>query len=130
MMLVVRVPDESSVEELESALRSGTEHLDLTISVRSVREPEGGVMPPTDMVSVYGADRPGIVFKVAEAIGELGGNITDLTSRVIGSGDDPVYALMLEVAVEENLDLATKLEGLKRELGVDISTHPIGADVL
>lgn len=130
MMLVVRVPDGSSAEELESSLKVAVGDLDLTVSVRSVHQPEGGVTPPTDMVSVYGADRPGIVLKVAEAIGELGGNITDLTSRVIGSEDDPVYALMLEVAVDEGVDLGSRLDRLREDLGVEISTHPIGADVL
>src|SRR2546425_7013519 len=54
---------------------------------------------PNVMLSVYGADRPGIVAAVARAVADHGGNITDLNTRVIGSPDRPVYAMVLEIHV-------------------------------
>jgi glycine cleavage system transcriptional repressor len=81
------------------------------------------------MVSVYGADKPGIVFRVAESLASGGANITDLTSRVIGSDEEPVYALMLEVASTAGLDLESALAKLKDELGVEVTVNPIDQDV-
>lgn len=128
MVLIVRGPQGMDPGELEGRLLESGGGMGLVVTVRPVAESSLDVSPPTHMVSVYGADRPGIVFRVAEALAEAGCNVTDLTSRVIGSSDSPVYALMLEVSggtkVEEHL------EALRGSLGVDVSIHPIDADIL
>lgn len=130
MMLVVRVPQGVSADDLGARLVPTAEELGLLVSVKPVEDEEREVVPPTHMVSVYGADRPGIVYRVAELLSRKKANITDLTSRVIGSDQDPVYALMLEVAVPGDVDVAQELDRLRSELGIEISVHPIDADVL
>src|SRR5918995_4814582 len=120
MMLVVRVPDGSSAEELESALADASGKLGVTITVRAVEEAPAEVPAPSHMVSVYGSDRPGIVFHVARALTDAGANITDLTSRVIGEEEAPLYALMLEVGCPEGADLERALAATRSELGVEI----------
>lgn len=130
MVMIVRAPEGTGAAELESALTSAASELDLVISVRPVAEADPSVVAPTHMVSVYGADRPGIVYRVAQTLADAGANVTDLTSRVIGSEEHPVYALMLEVSTSDQADIEGTLSALKEELGVDISVHPIEADVL
>lgn len=130
MMLVVRVPEGVSADDLGSKLVPTAEELGLLVSVKPVEHEERELVPPTHMVSVYGADRPGIVYRVAELLSREKANITDLTSRVIGSDEEPVYALMLEVAVPGDVDVAQELDRLRSELGIEISVHPIDADVL
>lgn len=130
MMLVVRVPQGVSADDLGSRLVPTAEKLGLLVSVKPVDDEEREVVPPTHMVSVYGADRPGIVYRVAELLSRKKANITDLTSRVIGSDEEPVYALILEVAVPGDVDVAQELDRLRSELGIEISVHPIDADVL
>ncbi|MFN2595230.1 MAG: glycine cleavage system protein R [Actinomycetota bacterium] len=116
--------------ELERALASTADSLDLLASVRPLEEADVHVVPPTHMVSVYGSDRPGIVSAVTELLAAAGANITDLTSRVIGSDDQPVYALMLEVVLTGGGALEQKLAALRSDLGVDVSIHPIEPDLL
>ena len=130
MMLVVRVPEGVSADDLGPRLVPTAEKLGLLVSVKPVEDEEREVVPPTHMVSVYGADRPGIVYRVAELLSRKKANITDLTSRVIGTDEEPVYALMLEVAVPGDVDVAQELDRLRSELGIEISVHPIDADVL
>lgn len=130
MMLVVRAPQGVSADDLGSRLVPTAEKLGLLVSVKPVDDEEREVVPPTHMVSVYGADRPGIVYRVAELLSRKKANITDLTSRVIGSDEEPVYALMLEIAVPGDVDVAQELDRLRSELGIEISVHPIDADVL
>lgn len=119
----------SRAEDLESALRSNVVD-ELLISVRPLAEADAVVDAPTHMISVYGSDRPGIVAVVTEALAANGANITDLTSRIIGSDDEPVYALMLEVALADPSSVEARLGDLRDQLGVDISMHPIDTDIL
>lgn len=128
MMLIVLVPSGQSPEELESLLAVVGDELELRVTVRAVQEAASDVAPPTHMVSVYGADQPGIVFKVTQLLADSGVNITALSSRVIGSDDQPVYALMLEVAAQS--DVASQIDGLRDQLNVDVTVHPIDSAIL
>ena len=129
MMLVVQIPDDADPADLESELTAAGSDLGLIVTVRSLDEASTTVAQPTHMLSVYGADRPGIVFKVAQALADKGANITDLTSRVIGESDSPVYALMLEVALDSETQADAAL-ALRAELDVDMTLHAVDADVL
>ena len=129
MMLLVHIPSSVEPGALERELDAAGTELELIVTVRPVEEAASHVPAPTHMVSVYGADRPGIVFKVAEALAAIGANITDLTSRVIGEDSAPVYAVMLEVVFPEGSDPNSVLS-LRDDLDVDVSVHPVEADVL
>ena len=129
MMLLVHAPGEVDVGHLERDLAAAGDPLGLTVTVRAVEETAAEVPHPTHMISVYGADRPGIVFKIAEALAGVGANITDLTSRVIGDADRPLYAVMLEVVLPAGVE-AEHVMGLKDELELEMSVHPVDADVL
>ena len=127
MVMIVNAADVSE-ESLGAALRAAAEELGIAVTVKAVSDVHGHHAPPTHMVSVYGGDRPGIVFRVADFLAGKGANITDLTSRVLGPDDAPVYALMLEVALD--LAVEDELRALGAELGVDVTVHPLDADVL
>ena len=129
MMLVVRTSEAVDPVELERELERAGAELGLIVTVRPVETASSDVTPPTHMVSVYGADQPGIVFRVAESLAAVGANITDLTSRVIGEPNSPVYAVMLEVVVPPDID-PDSLLSLGGDLDVEVSIHPVEADVL
>jgi glycine cleavage system transcriptional repressor len=129
MMLVVEAPQGLEPAELEAELESAGRELGLIVTVRHVETAASEVADPTHMVSVYGADKPGIVLRVAEALAGAGANITDLTSRVIGGSSSPVYAVMLEVVFPTGADPGAIL-ALRDELDVEVSVHPVEMDVL
>ena len=130
MTMIARCGSGITAEGIEQRLGQAAEKLDLVVEARPVAEAESHVDEPTHMVSVYGADKPGIVYRVTDALARLGVNITDLNSRLIGEDSDPVYALQIEVSAPDEADLERVLPPLKEELGVDLSVHPIQADVL
>jgi glycine cleavage system transcriptional repressor len=130
MVMVVRAPEDVDAAGLEDALRPAAGEMGLVVAARPVEEATDAPDQSTHVVSVYGADRPGIVFRAAEALARLGANVTDLTSRVIGSPDEPVYALMLEISTNEPDRVAAALEELRGDIGVEVSIHPIERDVL
>jgi glycine cleavage system transcriptional repressor len=132
MMLIVTLPRGVTAESIEQRLAPVASDLDLVITVRDVHESSLGLVEPTHVIAVYGGDRPGIVYRVAEHLSSAGVNITDLSSRVIGSETNPVYALMLEVAAGDatRADLDDGLSALKDGLGVDITVNEIEHDLL
>lgn len=130
MILIVAVPMESSLEKLRADLEQQAEELQLVLSFRELpvthREPaEAGGQPY--ILSVYGADQPGIVARVTELLANNNINITDVNTRVVG-GKEPVYIMLLEVEVPGRLspdvlgDMFTRLGG---ELKVEITFRPL-----
>jgi glycine cleavage system transcriptional repressor len=131
MMLFVRVPDDLNASDLEERLDPVGKEMSLVVTARAVGETPVEVPAPTHIVSVYGSDQPGIVYRVAELLARDGANVTDLTSRVIGSEEHPVYALMLEVALPASSDeIERDLSSLKSELGVEVTVRLLETDLL
>lgn len=134
MMLVVAAPDSLEQAALDAALAEPAAALELVVAVRAIDDdvpesPEGDSWT----VSVYGSDRPGIVHRVASLLAERGVNIVDLTTRVIGDADRPVYAMILEVTLPGDADaggLQRHLADLAADLGVECSLHSSEADIL
>ena len=108
--------------------------LGLTVAVRPIVESPGDVAEGEPWaVSLYGADRPGIVHRVAQKLADHGANIVDLSTRVIGPGPDHAYVLLLELSLPAGSDgeaLGRELEVLAAELGVEIHLRPDDVDVL
>ena len=133
MMLLVRLPAGLAPDQLADRLTPKTGPLGLTLLCREVplqtATDTSTRQAPNLMLSVYGADRPGIVAAVTRVVADHGGNITDLNTRVIGSPDRPVYAMVLEIhmpgGAQQHDTLQAALERLKPTLGVDITLRPI-----
>jgi glycine cleavage system transcriptional repressor len=129
MVLVVRVPQEADPVDIRQRLEAIGGPLGVTVTASPLEDATLDVDPPTHMVSVYGADRPGIVFRVTERLRSRSVNITDLTSRMLGEDGQTVYALMLEVAAPAGEDVEADLADLREQLGVEVSVRPIEPDV-
>ena len=133
MMMLVEGSDDLAAEALEAELGKAEGCADLTLAVRPAGEAAAVVVEGDPyVVSVYGSDHPGIVHRIATVLADHGANITDVNTRVIGDGE-PVYAMMLEVALPRGLDapaLNAALQAVAGEVGVDASLLPADADVL
>ena len=135
MMLVVDAPAGVGAEQLQSALAGPAADLDLVVTVRPAAEPAPAADPDlvSWTVSVYGADHPGIVHGLTSLLAERSVNIVDLSTRVIGTDEDPVYTMVLEVTLPPGGDprqLERDLEAKAGELGVTCRLHPSEADIL
>ena len=132
MMLMVRVPDDVAVNAVIDRLTPHTLPLGLTVLCREIPEQAasraGASDIPMFMLSVYGADHPGIVAQVARVLADHSANITDMNTRVIGATDQPVYVMILEFHLPEGSQpepLQQALDRLKPTLGVDLTVRPI-----
>ena len=134
MMLVVAAPDSVDAGAMERALTSAADRFDLVVAVRTIDDgvPESPTGLPYSL-SVYGADRPGIVHRVAVALADLGVNVVDLATRMIGGAERPVYAMLLDVTLPDGVAaevVEARLDEVCGDLGVEWSLHPADADVL
>ena len=117
------------VEEALSPLAAGG---DLTVTVREVpteNVPAEALSATSWVLSVHGADRLGIVSSVVAPVSAVGGNITDLTTRLAGD----LYVLVAEVDLPRQVDvdeLRATLSETATGLGVGVSLHEVEADDL
>lgn len=133
MVLIVAAPDGVGAGGVERALAGPAQALGLDVTVRPSSAGADEIPGAAWSLSVYGADRPGIVHRIARALAEAGVNIVDLTTRVIGDPTRPVYAMLLEVVVPPAVDVDALRARLGEEadaLGVEWSMHASDADVL
>ncbi len=123
IMMMVRFAD--SIRVLEQLVAGQAESLGLRLHVDRI---EGGLhehVEPDVRITVYGADRPGIVAHVTGALAEAGLDIFDLVSDVGGTEQAPIYILHIEGrALEGAPALASALEIVKGA-GVDVQIAPI-----
>jgi len=125
LMLIVRLPEGTGQAALEGEVRSALDGTGVSVHVeRCMNEIQGPAPTPSHVLSVYGADRPGIVHQVADLLGRHGANITDLDSRLVGRADRPVYAMLIELVMPDGARveaLKADLAALGKTLGVDVS---------
>ena len=126
MTLVVDV--DMTADAVSADLAPVAERLGLLISVRDAplgSVTDGGGEPY--VVSVHGADRPGIVHRVTAAVARAGGNITDLSTRLAGG----MYVLVADVDLPGTPDgLGAELTVVSAELGVEARLRAGDADLL
>jgi len=127
-MLAARLPEEAK-DDLRSRLAGVTERLGLHVTIDDIPDAHQDA-PPDQLVTVYGADRPGIVHQIASLLAEHGANITDLDTRVAGARDKPVYVMFLETAGGDWRQLPGKLSGVAGALGVEVSHKELDAEAL
>lgn len=134
MMLIVAVADDVDDADLSADLRAVGQELGLELLTIAVVDELSGdeEIEPSHIVSVYGVDHPGIVHAVSSALAERGITITDLTTRLVGEVDEPLYALMMEVAIpaEAADDVADALAAAGAVQGVEVSVRQLEADAL
>jgi glycine cleavage system transcriptional repressor len=128
-MMLVCAGDAPSTE-VEEALAPLTADGSLNVSVREVpEEPEHEAVGSTYVLTVHGGDRAGIVSTLVSEVARVGGNITDLTTRLSGA----LYVLVAEVDLPADCDIDALQSALGRAgevLGVDVGLRRVESDDL
>lgn len=133
MMLIVSLPREVELGGLKAVLAELERRTGLSVQSQLLAPEEARHMPPEPdhMVTVNGADRPGIVFEVAACLADLGISIVDLSTRRGEDGGTPRYMMVLEVAAGKlTTEMCRRLRAVSERLQVDIAAHPITREIL
>jgi glycine cleavage system transcriptional repressor len=117
----------TSIEETLAPLASDGS---LTVTVRALPDEQAHSPVGSQWVlTVHGGDRPGIVSAVIGEVAAVGGNVTDLTTRLAGD----LYLLVAELDLPAAADadaLAATLRSVADGLGVGVSLRPAEPDKL
>jgi glycine cleavage system transcriptional repressor len=130
MILIIAHPEFSDKESFGDAFTT-LEESGLSVFLRTLKpggEKHAKIEGEICMISVYGSDKPGIVYRVTKELGERNVNITDLNTKLVGSDERPVYVMMLEAILPEDMEpeeIESIMSEIKTEMNIDISVRII-----
>lgn len=121
---------------LEKRVKTLGKKLGLAVHLKplSVRETKSAPAPADRvLVSVYGADRPGIVHRVTGFLARSKVNLSDLSTHRTESKGTSGYILYLEGEISKGTTPQGLEQGLRKtlsEMGVTVSVKPISSQRL
>ncbi|MFP4687286.1 MAG: glycine cleavage system protein R [bacterium] len=127
LLVEFQLPKEQ-VKKLERAIKNFARDEDLKINLVDASPYEDSTtnIPPNTIISIYGADRPGIVCRVTELLAERDINISNLETNL--DDRDNLYLMILEAQKPDNFSLSVldnKLQQIAKELGISIKVRPL-----
>ena len=131
MILIVSSEEVEDSVKFEEGFKGVKGDLGLAISVDELSEDHlhgGGSEGDPYIISVIGADKPGIVYKLAKLLSLDGINITDMNTKFITSDETPVYIMVIEVSIPAEVDMERLEESfvkLGREMSIDITMREV-----
>ncbi len=135
MMIVASAQvDEPAVQQAVQPLNTSS----LQVGARLLTDLGPSHQTPSQryVLSVHGADQLGIVSAITEVMAQAGGNITDLSTRLLPAREQdggPLYVLVADVDLPVQADpqqVDLQLADRAQQLGVQASLHPAEPDVL
>lgn len=104
---------------LEQMVEGVSESMDLHLHIDAIEGHLHQHLIPDVRITVYGADRSGIVAKVTGTLAEVGLHILDLESDVGGSEDHPIYIMQIEGHASEGVEAVESALEIVRAEGVE-----------
>ncbi|MDR3708188.1 MAG: ACT domain-containing protein [Capsulimonadaceae bacterium] len=129
-MLAATLPEGKTIADAQARLSPVAQELDLQVAVYEIPDEEPQEEISDHIISVYGADQPGIVHRITSLLAEHGANITDLDTRLAGVPSKPIYVMLLETAGGDWTKLPEVLAERGKALGVDITVREIETETL
>ena len=139
IMLVFSSSKPMTTQRVEQACNPISSTLKLAVHLKPLARSEASskLAKRLHFISVYGADRPGIVYRVSQLLADLRINITDVsTHRTTPKRDGrakPLYLMLLEVELPSTVSaegLEARLQKLGGRLGCEVSLRSSETDIL
>lgn len=133
VIMIVSAPAKITQNSLDRHFAKVAKRLSLNIQCKDLKLPAKYRTSETQnknphMISLLGTDKPGLVYRVAQLLAKKKINITDVNTKVVGSGKKPVYAMLIEVELPKKLSLheiGNELNRLGKKLEADITIKPV-----
>lgn len=133
VIMIVSAWRSLSQKSLDSQFKNVEKKFALNIQCKELKLPSkklssGSGKRNPHIISLLGADKPGLVYRVAHLLAKKKVNITDVNTKVVGSDKKPAYAMLIEVDLSTRISLAglkNELSRLGRELEANITIKPV-----
>jgi len=123
--IMVMVRFEGDGRCLEAAVGPVAQALDLQLHLDEIDGRLHETSEPDVLITISGADRPGIVAEVTRLLAGAGLNILHLDSTIAGSEAQPVYVMRIEGQARQGLAaLRQALETIEAE-AFDVGLQPL-----
>ncbi|MCG6887618.1 MAG: ACT domain-containing protein [Proteobacteria bacterium] len=123
--IMMMVQFEGSTHALQDVVGGVAESLGLKLHIDPIVAQLHNHPEPDVHITVYGADRAGIVARVTGVLAEAGLDILDLESDVAGTNAEPIYIMHLEGHAAEGIPALESALDIVRADGVDASLQRI-----
>ncbi len=132
LIMIGVLPDSVTLDTLANEYRALERRMSLSVTLSTLDQAPGAEAPHSQgqpfMVSVAGNDRTGITCEITRILAHYAVNITDLNARTIPGESGPVYIMMVECLLPNDLPKPAFEQTLARmgeTLNVEITYHPI-----
>lgn len=123
--VMLMVESEQDQPTLETMLQEKLTPLALRLHIDPIEGHLHEHIIPDVCVSVYGADRPGIVAKVTRVLQQQNFNILDLESDVGGTDEKPIYIMHIDGKTQSDITtLEKELEKLRND-GIEVKVAQV-----
>jgi len=130
IVLIVAAPEGLDRGRLRDELARAGDEIGLeAIILQDLGELDPRAPEPSHVLTVYGVDHPGIVHTTTRTLAAARVDITDLNTRLVeDDGEEPLYALMMEVSLPDGASAESLEEALRavgQSEGVEVTLQPL-----
>ena len=124
--IMLMVQHDGTLKSLQQILEPVVESMDLHMHVDKIEGHLHEHLIPDVRISVFGADRAGIVATVTNVLSGAGLHILNLESDVGGTAEQPIYIMHIEGLAREGVEaLRSALAVVESGDGIEAKLHPI-----
>jgi len=123
--IMMMVQSEGNTAALTHLVEPVAESMGLHLHVDHIEAKLHKHMEPDVRISVYGADRAGIVARITGALAEAGLHILDMDTSVAGTEDKPIYIMQIEGHAAEGVEALQSALDVVAEKGIEAQLETI-----
>ena len=124
--IMLMVQHDGTLKSLQEIVAPVIESMDLHLHIDKIEGHLHEHLVPDVRISVFGADRAGIVAKVTNVLSGAGLHILNLESDVGGTAEQPIYIMHIEGQAREGIDaLRSALALVEAGDGIEAKLFPI-----
>ena len=123
--VMLMVGSDAEVSMIEGLIQPVANSLGLMVHIDVVDGEQHEHPQPNVDISVYGADKAGIVAEVTGLLAEAGLNIIDMQTVVAGSEDRPIYIMQIDGHSDEPIEkLRSAIEPVTQQ-GIEVQVNDV-----
>jgi len=124
--IMLMVQHDGTLKSLQEIVEPVIESMDLHMHIDKIEGHLHEHLVPDVRISVFGADRSGIVAKVTNVLAGAGLHILNLESDVGGTAQQPIYVMHIEGQAREGVEaLRSALAVVQADDDIEAKLYPI-----